>query len=113
MMRHRQERKYSITINCFDIGISEVYWLIHSKCTCMYPVKRGSLDSVHVCGSQQFAQLFLGDVYGISELIEKIGVEVDTILKATGKAFDPSLYCLPREHNIVRGGLSYTSPANQ
>ena len=89
MMRHRQERKYSITINCFDIGISEVYGLIHSKCTCMYPVKRGSLDSVHVCGSQQFAQLFLGDVYGISELIWKIGVEVDTILKNTGKAFDP------------------------
>ena len=60
----------------------------------MYPVKRGSLDSVHVCGSQKFAQLFLGDVYGISELVEKIGIEVDTILKATGKAFDPSLYCL-------------------
>ena len=77
MMRHRQERKYSITINCFDISISEVYELIHSKCTCMYPVKRGSLDSVHVCGSQQFAQLFLGDVYGISKLIWKIGVEVD------------------------------------
>ena len=113
MIRHRQERKYSITINCFDIGISEVYWLIHSKCTCMYPVKRGSLDSVHVCGSQQFAQLFLGDVYGISELIEKIGVEVDTILKDTGKAFDPSLNCLPRDHNIVRGGLSCTSPVNQ
>ena len=49
MMRHRQERKYSITINCFDIGISEVYWLIHSKCTCMYPVKLGSLDSVQLC----------------------------------------------------------------
>ena len=65
------------------ISISEVCVLIHSKCTCMYPVKRGSLDSVHVCGSQQFAQLFLGDVYGISELIEKIGVEVNTILKAT------------------------------
>ena len=52
--------------------------------------------SVHACGSQQFPQLFVGDVYGISELIEKIGVEVDTILKVTGKAFDPSLYCLPR-----------------
>ena len=49
-----------------------------------------------MCGSQQFPQLFVGDVYGISELIEKIGVEVDTILKVTGKAFDPSLYCLPR-----------------
>ena len=50
-----------------------------------------------MCGSQQFQQqLFEGDVYGISELIEKIGVEVDTILKVTGKAFDPSLYCLPR-----------------
>ena len=36
----------------------------------------------------------MGDVYGISELIEKIGVEVGTILKVTGKAFDPSLYCL-------------------
>ena len=56
---------------------------------------------------------FLGDVEGNSELIEKIGVEVDTILKATAKAFDPSLYCLPGDHNIVRGGLSYTSPANQ
>ena len=54
----------------------------------------------------------LGDVEGNSELIEKIGVEVDTILKATAKAFDPSL-CLPGDHNIVRGGLSYTSPANQ
>ena len=52
--------------------------------------------SVRMCGSQQFPQLFVGDVYGISELIEKIGVEVDTILKVTGKAFDPSLYCLPR-----------------
>ena len=50
--------------------------------------------TLHVCGSQQFPQLFVGDVYGISELIEKIGVEVDTILKVTGKAFDPSLYCL-------------------
>ena len=39
----------------------------------------GFLDSVHVCGSQQFPQLFVGDIYGISELIEKIGVEVDTI----------------------------------
>ena len=29
------------------------------------------------------------------------------------KSFWPSLYCLPRDHNIVRGGLSYTSPANQ
>ena len=47
----------------------------------------------------------LCDVEGISELIEKIGVEVDTILKATGKAFDPSLYCLPGNHNILRGGL--------
>ena len=47
--------------------------------------------TLHVCGSQQFPQLFVGDVYGISELIEKIGVEVDTILKVTGKAFDPSL----------------------
>ena len=55
----------------------------------------------------------LCDVEGISELIEKIGVEVDAILKATGKAFDPSLYCLPGDHNIVRGGISYTSPANQ
>ena len=112
MMRHIQERKYSITINCFDISISEVYELIHSKCTCMYPVKGGFLDSVHMCGSQQFPQLFVGDVYGISELIERIGVEVDTILKVTGKAFDPSLYCLLGDHNIVRGGLSYTSPAN-
>ena len=50
--------------------------------------------TLHVCGSQQFPQLFVGDVYGISELIEKISVEVDTILKVTGKAFDPSLYCL-------------------
>ena len=72
MMRHRQERKYSITIICFDISISEVCVLIHSKCTCMYPVKRGSLDSVHVYGSQQ------GDVYGIREQIENNGVEVDT-----------------------------------
>ena len=44
----------------------------------MYPVKKGSLDSVHMCGSQQ---PFVGDVYGIREQIEKIGVEVDTILK--------------------------------
>ena len=78
MMRHRQERKYSITIICFDISISEVCVLIHSKCTCMYPVKRGSLDSVHVYGSQQLPQLFVGDVYGIREQIEKNGVEVDT-----------------------------------
>ena len=69
--------------------------------------------TLHVYGSQQFAQLFLSDVYGISELIEKIGVEVDTILKVTGKAFDPSLNCLPRDQNIVRGGLSCTSPVNQ
>ena len=44
----------------------------------MYPVKRGSLDSVHVYGSQQLPQLFVGDVYGIREQIEKNGVEVDT-----------------------------------
>ena len=47
----------------------------------MYPVKRVPLDSVHVCGFQKFPQLFLGDVYGIREQIEKIGVEVDTIIK--------------------------------
>ena len=47
----------------------------------MYPVKRVPLDSGHVCGFQQFPQLFLGDVYGIREQIEKIGVEVDTIIK--------------------------------
>ena len=47
----------------------------------MYPIKRarGSVDSVHVCGSQQLPQLFVGVVYGISEKIGKIGVEVDTI----------------------------------
>ena len=39
--------------------------------------------TLHVCGSQQFPQLFVGDIYGISELIENIGVEVDTILKVT------------------------------
>ena len=72
-----------MNINRKESGVSQLFALIlacvliHSKCTCMYPVKRGSLDSVHVYGSQQFAQLFLGDVYGISELIEKIGVEVD------------------------------------
>ena len=44
----------------------------------MYPVKRGFLDSVHVCGFQQLPQLFVGDVYGIREQIEKNGVEVDT-----------------------------------
>ena len=60
------------------ISISEVCVLIYSKCTCMYPVKRGFLDSVHVYGSQQFPQLFVGDVYGIREQIEKNGVEVDT-----------------------------------
>lgn len=40
-------------------------------------------NTLYICvaGSQQFPQLFVGDVYGISELIEKIGVEVDTILK--------------------------------
>ena len=53
----------------------------------MYPVKGGSLDSVHVCGSQQLLQLFLGDVYGISTQIEKIGVEIETILK--GKLLTP------------------------
>ena len=42
------------------ISISEMCVLIHSKCTCMYPVKRGSLDSVHVYGSQQLPQLFVG-----------------------------------------------------
>ena len=47
----------------------------------MYPAKRVPLDSVHVCGFQQFPQLFLGYVYGIREQIEKIGVEVDTIIK--------------------------------
>ena len=47
----------------------------------MYPVKKGSLDSVHMCGSQQLPQLFVGDVYGIREQIENIGVEVHTILK--------------------------------
>ena len=41
------------------ISISELCVLIHSKCTCMYPVKLGSLDSVHMCGSQQFPQLSL------------------------------------------------------
>ena len=30
---------------------------------------------------KKLPQLFLGNVYGISEQIEKIGVEVDTILK--------------------------------
>ena len=60
-----------------------------------------------MCGSQQFPQLFAGDVYGISELIEKISVEVDTILKVTAKAFDPSLYCLPiKDYNFVTGELS-------
>ena len=44
----------------------------------MYPVKRGFLDSVHVCGFQQLPQLFVSDVYGIREQIEKNGVEVDT-----------------------------------
>ena len=72
----------------------------------MYPVKRGSLDSVHVCGSQQFAQLFLGDVYGISELIEKIGVEVDTILKVTEKKFWPLSLLSAKDYNIVTGELS-------
>ena len=67
--------------------------LIHSNCTCMYPVKRGFLDSTCVW-HPTVSQLFVGDVYGTSELIEKIGVEVDTTLKVTGKAFDPSLYCL-------------------
>ena len=47
----------------------------------MHPVKKGSLDSEHMCGSQQLPQLFVGDVYGIREQIEKISVEVDTILK--------------------------------
>ena len=56
--------------------------------------ERFSLLYIYFCGSQQFPQLFVGDVYGISELIEKSGVEVDTVLKVTGKAFDPSLYCL-------------------
>ena len=60
------------------ISISEVCVLIHSKCTCMYPVKGGFIDTVHVCGFQQLPQLFVGDVYGIREQIEKNGVEVDT-----------------------------------
>ena len=55
--------------------------LIHSKCT----LSRKVFLTLHVCGSQQFPQLFVGDVYGISELIEKIGVEVDTILKVREK----------------------------
>ena len=42
------------------ISISEMCVLIHSKCTCMYSVKRGSLDSVHVYGSQELPQLFVG-----------------------------------------------------
>ena len=95
------------------ISISEVCVFIHSKCTCTYPVKRGFLDSVHVCGSQQFPQLFVGDVYGISELIEKIGVEVDTILKVTGKAFDPSLYCLPRITILWQVSFHNTSKRNR
>ena len=44
----------------------------------MYPVKGGFLDSVHVRGFQQLPQLFVSDVYGIREQIEKNGVEVDT-----------------------------------
>ena len=40
---------------------------------------------------QQLPQLFVGDVYGIREQIEKNGVEVDTTSKVTGKAFDPSI----------------------
>ena len=95
------------------ISISEVWVFIHSKCTCTNPVKRGFLDSVHMCGSQQFPQLFVGDVYGISELIEKIGVEVDTILKVTGKAFDPSLYCLPRITILWQVSFHNTSKRNR
>ena len=54
------------------------YWSVCVNPFKMYPVKRGSLDSVHVYGSQQLPQLFVGDVYGIREQIEKMGVEVDT-----------------------------------
>ena len=66
----------------------------------------GFLDSVHVCGSQQFPQLFVGDVYGISELIEKIGVEVDTVLKVAGKTFGPLSLFSSKDYNIVIDELS-------
>ena len=59
-MMNMNRKESGVSIICFDISISEVCVLIHSKCTCMYPVKRGSLDSVHVYGSQQLPQLFVG-----------------------------------------------------
>ena len=66
--------------------------LFHLKCTFMYPVKRFSC--LHTCVWLLTAsQLFLGDVYGISEQIEKIGA-------------DTSLYRLLKDYNIVTGGLS-------
>ena len=75
-----------MNINRKECGVSQLFALISisevcvlkSKCTCMYPVKGGVLDSVHVCGFQQLPQLFVSDVYGIREQIEKNGVEVDT-----------------------------------
>ena len=57
------------------ISISEMCVLIHSKCTCMYPVKRGSLDSTCVW-LPTASTAFCG--HGIREQIEKNGVEVDT-----------------------------------
>ena len=69
---------------------------------------------VNPCGSQQPPQVFLGDVYGISKQLEKIVVGIlDNILKAKGKTFDPFLYCLLKDFNILRGDLSYTSPRNR
>ena len=65
MTRNQQERKYSITtIICFDEDLLAVC-SNHSKCTCMYPVARGVLDSVplYICVAQQFPQLFMGDIY--------------------------------------------------
>ena len=56
----------TISQQCAVENTAKVCTLIRSKYTSMYPVKRGSLDSVHVFGSQQ---------------LEKIGIGVETIKK--------------------------------
>ena len=76
-MRHRRERKYIITIICFD----KHFW---SVCVCAIPFKMYMyVPCLSTCVWLPTASTaFLGDVYGISTQIEKIGVEVDTILRA-------------------------------
>ena len=98
-------------VNSFTPWVIDM-WLLHTISNCSQKLTRNTLY-ICVAGSQQFPQLFVGDVYGISELIEKIGVEVDTILKVTGKAFDPSLYCLPKITILWQVSFHNTSKRNR